>query len=161
VAFTVTPAEVDERAGGDPGALVEHNALLKARAVPGGLVLGADTAVAVDGDVLGKPAGRDQARAYLERLSGREHAVWSGVALVGGSGERTAVDHAQVRFRTLSPARIEAYLDTGEWEGRAGGYAIQGRGAALVEGITGDYNCVVGLPVAALARIAPELVLDR
>jgi septum formation protein len=159
VAFTVAPAQVEERAGGDPAALVEHNALLKARAVPGELVLGADTAVAVNGDVLGKPAGRDQARAYLERLAGREHVVWSGVALVEGGEVRSAVDHAVVRFRTLSAAQVEAYLDTGEWEGRAGGYAIQGRGAALVEGIEGDYNCVVGLPVAALTRIAPGLVL--
>jgi septum formation protein len=161
VAFTVAPAEVEERTGGEPGALVEHNALLKARAVPGELVLGADTEVVMDGEVLGKPGGRDQARIYLERLGGREHTVWSGVALVDASSERSAVDHALVSFRTLSAAQIEAYLDTGEWEGRAGGYAIQGRGAALVKGIEGDYNCVVGLPVAALARIAPELVLGR
>jgi septum formation protein len=159
VAFTVVPADVEELAGGEPGGLVRHNALLKARAVPGELVLGADTAVAVDGDVLGKPAGRGQARGFLERLAGREHAVWSGVALVQGAEERVAVDHARVRFRTLSPGQIEAYLDSGEWEGRAGGYAIQGRGAALVEGIEGDYNCVVGLPVSALTGLAPELIL--
>jgi septum formation protein len=159
VAFTVAPAEVDELTGGDPGELVRHNALLKARAVPGELVLGADTEVVVDGDVLGKPADRDHARAHLQRLAGREHAVWSGAALVEGAREQCATDHALVRFRTLTGAQIEAYLDTGEWEGRAGGYAIQGRGAALVERIEGDYNCVVGLPVAALARIAPELFL--
>jgi septum formation protein len=159
VAFTVAPADVEELTGGDPGELVRHNALLKARAVPGELVLGADTAVAVDGDVLGKPADRDQARGFLERLAGRDHAVWSGVALVEGSEERSAVDRARVRFRTLSPAQIEAYLEAGEWEGRAGGYAIQGRGAALVEGIEGDYNCVVGLPVTALTGLAPGLIL--
>jgi septum formation protein len=157
VAFTVAPAEVEELTGGEPGELVRHNALLKARAVPGGLVLGADTEVVVDGDVLGKPADRDEARAYLERLAGREHEVWSGVALVQGSEESCAVDHALVRFRALSHAQIEAYLDAGEWQGRAGGYAIQGRGAILVEAIEGDYNCVVGLPVAALMTLQPAL----
>ena len=150
--------EVEERAGGDPGQLVEHNALLKARAVPGPLVLGSDTAVAVDADVLGKPRDAAQARAFVERLAGREHQVWSGVALVSPDGERSAVDCALVTFRTLTPDQIDWYVATGEWEGRAGGYAIQGRGAALVERIEGDYNCVMGLPVAALVRLAPDLI---
>jgi septum formation protein len=150
--------EVEERTTGDPGELVEHNALLKARAVPGPLVLGSDTAVAVDDDVLGKPAGPDEARAFIGRLSGREHAVWSGVALVTGEDERSAVDCARVTFRTLEAKEMDWYVATGEWQGRAGGYAIQGRGAALVERIDGDYNCVMGLPVAALMRLAPGLI---
>jgi septum formation protein len=158
VDFTVQAADVDELTEGVPGPLVEHNALLKARAVPGGRVLGSDTTVALGGDVLGKPRDRDEARAFLERLSGTRHAVWSAVALVEGDSERTAVDCAEVAFRALSESDVEWYLSTGEWEGRAGGYAIQGRGAALVERVEGDYTCVVGLPVAALIRLAPDLM---
>ncbi len=78
--------------------------------------------------------------------------------LVEDGAERTAVDSAKVRFRDLGKRDVDWYLSTGEWKGRAGGYAIQGRGAALVERIQGDYNCVVGLPVAALLRLAPDLV---
>ena len=159
VDFTIQAADVDEAADGDPGELVEHNALLKARAVPGERVLGSDTAVAVDDEVLGKPADQAQARAFLERLSGARHAVWSGVALVEGERERTAVDCTEVTFRALDDGEIDWYLATGEWRERAGGYAIQGRGAALVERIEGDYTCVVGLPVAALLGLAPELAI--
>ncbi|MGI8749727.1 MAG: Maf family protein [Thermoleophilaceae bacterium] len=159
VEFTVRAADVEERRHGDPERLVFDNALLKARAVRGSRVLGADTAVAVDGDVLGKPAGEVEARAFIERLSGREHLVWSGVALTEEGTERTAVDSARVRFRHLGKGDVDWYLSTGEWRGRAGGYAIQGRGGALVEAIEGDYNCVVGLPVAALVRLAPSLIV--
>ncbi len=162
--FTVETPGVEEVSSGDAATVVEHNALLKARAVhqrgsdTARCVLGSDTAVALDGDVLGKPAGEHDARAFLRRLSGASHAVWSAVALVEDSGERTAVDHAQVTFRSLSDRQIEWYVGTGEWRGRAGGYAIQGRGAALVERIEGDYTCVVGLPVAALIGLAPHLI---
>lgn len=157
--FTVHVADVEERRGGDPERLVVDNALLKARAVSGSRVLGADTSVAVDGDVLGKPAGEAEARAFLERLSGREHVVWSGIALTEEGTQQTAVASARVRFRDLDRRDVDWYLSTGEWRDRAGGYAIQGRGAALVEAIQGDYNCVVGLPVAALVRLAPSLVV--
>lgn len=158
VKFTVVPANVDELEDGDPPELVEHNALLKARAVPGARVLGSDTAVAVDRDVLGKPSDEAQARAFLHRLAGREHCVWSAVALIDAAGERTAVAHTAVRFRPLGGEILDWYVGTGEWRGRAGGYAIQGRGAALVERVEGDYTCVVGLPVAALIDMAPELI---
>ncbi len=158
VEFSVQAAEVDELDSGEPGGLVEHNALLKARAVPGRRVLGSDTAVAVGADVLGKPADEAQARAFLRRLAGGVHAVWSAVALVEDGSERTAVDCAQVTFRALSDREIDWYLGTGEWQGRAGGYAIQGRGAALVARVEGDYTCVVGLPVAALLGLAPDLI---
>ena len=150
-------AEVDEVTGGDPGELVEQNALLKARAVPGERVLGSDTTVSLDGAVLGKPTDEAGARAFLERLSGAVHSVWSAVALIEAGTERTAVDCTEVTLRALTGAEIDAYVATGEWRGRAGGYAIQGRGAALVERIEGDYNCVVGLPVAALIGLAPDL----
>lgn len=159
VDFTIRAADVEERRGGDPARLVVDNALLKARAVSGSRVLGADTAVAVDGDVLGKPAAEAEARAFLERLSGREHVVWSGIALTEEGTQQTAVASARVRFRDLDRRDVDWYLSTGEWSGRAGGYAIQGRGGALVEAIQGDYNCVVGLPVAALVRLAPYLIV--
>ena len=144
---------------GEPRAVVVENALRKARAVAGELVLGADTAVVVGAELLGKPADEAQAEAYLRALAGREHEVWSGIALVARDGtERTAAESTRVRFRPLGSAEIAWYLATGEWRDRAGGYAIQGRGAALVESIQGDYLNVVGLPAARLLRMAPELV---
>lgn len=149
---------MEELREGDPGALVTENALRKARAVEGDLVIGADTAVVLDSRVYGKPADEDEAARFLTDLSGRTHEVWSGIAVREGAGERTAALRTLVRFRTLERAEQRWYLDTGEWRERAGGYAIQGRGAALVDGIDGDYNTVVGLPVPALLRLAPGLV---
>ena len=153
IAFDVVVPEVEELTGGPPRELVLENARRKAAAVDGDDVLGADTTVALDGAILGKPADRAEAAGHLRRLSGRTHEVWSAVALRG----RTAAAVTAVTFRDLGPLQ-DWYLDTGEWEGKAGGYAIQGRGAALVERIEGDYNCVVGLPVVALLSIAPDLI---
>jgi septum formation protein len=159
VAFEVMPADVEERTKGDPPALVVENALRKARAVPGERVLGVDTEVVLDGHVYGKPADADEAATFLRRLSGRTHDVWSGIALRDANGaERTAAARTGVRFRLLEQADLDWYLRTEEWRDRAGGYAIQGRGAALVEAIDGDYWNVVGLPVAELVRMAPDLV---
>lgn len=135
-----------------------ENALRKARAVPGDLVLGVDTAVALGSTVYGKPGGEAEARGFLEALSGATHEVWSGLALVAGADERTAAGVTRVRFRDLAPAELDWYLATGEWRDRAGAYAIQGRGAALVAGIEGDYSTVVGLPVPELLELAPELI---
>jgi septum formation protein len=149
---------VEELEAGEPRALVLENARRKARAVPGAPVLGADTAVVLDGDPLGKPADAAQAEDFLRRLSGREHEVMSAVVLRDRDGERSDVDVTRVWFRPLGPAELRWYLATEEWRGRAGGYAIQARGAALVERIEGDYLNVVGLPVAALLRLAPELL---
>jgi septum formation protein len=157
VPFQARPVEVDEAADGEPRALVAENALRKARAAPGDPVLGADTAVAIGGRVLGKPVDEDEAREYLRALGGAEHEVWSGVALIRGGEERTAQARTAVRFRDLTEADVDHYVATGEWRGRAGGYAIQGRGATLVEGIEGDYLNVVGLPVAALVTLDPRL----
>ena len=121
----------------------------------GEVVLGVDTVVALDGRIYGKPADEAQARATLEALSGATHTVFSGVALVGPSGEpRTAVAATAVSFRALDRATIDWYLATGEWRGRAGGYAIQGAGAALVLAIDGDWTNVIGLPVGDAARAA-------
>lgn len=140
---------------GDPRELVLENARRKAAAVEGELVLGVDTEVVLDGRALGKPASRSEAGEVLRLLSGRDHEVLSGVALSDG---RIAVEGTAVSFRELDEALLGWYLDTGEWQERAGGYAIQGRGAALVERIEGDYLNVVGLPVVALLGLAPELL---
>jgi len=159
VPFEVLPADVEEETKGDPPAMVVENALRKARAVRGERVLGVDTVVVLDGRVYGKPADAAEAETFLRRLSGRTHEVWSGIALCGETGdERTATARTRVHFRRLEQRDIDWYLATGEWRERAGGYAIQGRGAALVEEIEGDYWNVVGLPVAELVRLAPELV---
>lgn len=158
VAFSVAAPRVEELRGGAPAKLVVENARLKACAVEGERVLGADTAVSLDGQVIGKPAGRGEAGESLAALSGRTHEVVSGIVLRSGASELAGHGRAKVRFRALATHDIEAYLATGEWRGRAGGYAIQGRGAALVEAIEGDFYAVVGLPVAELVRLAPELL---
>jgi septum formation protein len=144
--FEVVVPDVEELEEGDPREMVVENALRKARAVQGDLVLGVDTTVVVDGRSYGKPADEDEARETLSLLSGRTHEVWSGIAL----NERTAVACTQVTFRRLDEAILDWYLDSGEWRERAGGYAIQGKGAALVERISGDFWNVVGLPVPTL-----------
>ena len=130
-----------------------ENARRKARAVEGDLVLACDTEVMVDGAVFGKPPTADAARAMLTELAGRAHQVLGGIVLRSGDSEWEAVASTKVRFRDLEPLEIDAYVATGEWEGRAGGYAIQGRGAALVDGIEGDFWNVVGLPVPELVRL--------
>ena len=137
---------------------MRENALLEARAVGGDTVIGADTAVVLDGRIFGKPADRHAAERFLIALSGRSHQVMTGIAVVDRGDERSDVAVTQVRFRELGPAELDWYLSTGEWRERAGGYAIQGRGAALVEAIEGDYLNVVGLPVAALLRLMPDLL---
>ncbi|MEA2474406.1 MAG: nucleoside triphosphate pyrophosphatase [Thermoleophilaceae bacterium] len=151
------PHEVEEAGEGDPRWLVEENALRKARSVSGDLVVGVDTDVALDGRVFGKPASRDDAEAMLLALSGRTHEVWSGIALLDAGAERTSVACTKVRFARIERPLLDWYLAAEEWRGRAGGYAIQGRGAALVESIDGDFWNVVGLPVPDLLELAPEL----
>ncbi len=162
VAFEALVPDVEEREQGPAAEIALHNARCKASAVagqvPDALVLGVDTVVALDGAVYGKPADPDQARATLRALSGRVHTVFSGVCLVGEGTERTAVADTRVRFRELDDSLVEWYVAGEEWRDRAGGYAIQGRGAALVAAIEGDYSNVVGLPVNALLALAPELL---
>ena len=161
VDFRVEPADVQEQTHGEPRALVIENALRKARAVEGDRVLGADTTVSLDGRIFGKPADGGDAETILRRLSGRTHEVWGGIALRANGAERTSTCRTRVRFRRLEERDLRWYLDTGEWRGRAGAYAIQGRGAALVEGIEGDFWNVVGLPVPELLRLAPDLARTR
>jgi septum formation protein len=159
IAFDVRPAGVEEETAGDPTEVAEVNARRKAEAVPGRLVLGADTVVAAGGEILGKPADEAQARAYLERLGGRTHAVVGGFAIAeDGRVVVAGVERTLVSFRPLTPELLDWYVATGEWEGRAGGYAIQGAGAALVTGVEGDYLNVVGLPLARLLDLRPDLL---
>jgi septum formation protein len=164
VEFRVEAPDVEELTDGEPRRLVRENALRKARAIqaPDSSVIGADTAVVLDGTVFGKPGDEAEAETFLRRLSGRTHEVMSGIALLEpGRPERSDVAVTRVRFRSLEPADLAWYLATGEWRDRAGAYAIQARGAALVEEIEGDYWNVVGLPVAALLRLVPDLLAGR
>ncbi len=162
MAFDVEPADVEELEVGDPQAAALANATAKARAVAAGhpeaLVLGADTIVALRDRILPKPRDAEQARLWLEELSGRTHRVIGGLCAIDGAGERRTTSVTEVEFRALGDAEVDWYLATGEWRERAGGYAIQGRGAALVRGIRGDYLNVVGLPVAALLELVADLL---
>jgi len=154
--------DVEELTEGPPHELAMENAHRKAIAVarlrPQALVLGVDTVVALGARVYGKPADRRQAAATLRALAGRRHAVISGVCLVRDGVPRTAAATTAVQFRSFGEETVAWYLDSGEWRERAGGYAIQGRGAALVAAIDGDYLNVVGLPVPLLLDLSPALL---
>ena len=158
VHFRVEVPELEEIVDGEPHEVVRENALMKARSRRGHPVVGADTLVVLEGEALGKPASEHAAEGFLRALSGRVHEVMTGIAVVDGAGERSEVAVTRVRFRDLGEEDLAWYLSTGEWRGRAGGYAIQLRGAALVESIEGDYTNVVGLPVPALLRLLPDLL---
>lgn len=165
--FTVRVSGAEEiEQGEDPVGVALENALRKARAAlrPGSeeAVLGCDTIVVLDGTIYGKPEDEAAARATMSALGGRTHEVISGVALVfGESGrieERTAVARSRVSFRELDEALLDWYLGTGEWRGRSGGYAIQGAtGARLALGVEGEVENVVGLPLAVVRELGPEL----
>jgi septum formation protein len=150
VPFDVVAPRYEEE-GDDP---VEH-AAGKARSVDGGdrPVLGVDTIVVCDGSVLGKPADAGEAERMIEMLAGKTHDVVSGLCLRTPSWEELHRDVTHVTFRSLTPRDLAHYVAAGEWENRAGAYAIQGLGANLVERIEGDYLNVVGLPVALLVRL--------
>ncbi|MGH7151102.1 MAG: Maf family protein [Planctomycetota bacterium] len=158
--FEVVPPGIDEALppGLPPEAAAEALALAKARAVagvrPGALVLGADTLVAVGGRTLGKPSDRAQARAYLGLLSGSTHRVVTGLALGPSPDGPWRVGHAvtEVTMRRIEVAEVEAYLESGEWEGKAGGYAIQETADRFVTRLEGSRTNVVGLPVELLVE---------
>lgn len=161
--FEVVPSHVDERFDEPVGPeRVANVALRKARAVAAGrsngIVLGADTVVVIDGQALGKPADPGQARAMLRLLRGRVHEVITGVAVVGASTGRARVTAvvSQVFMRDYPDAQIEAYLTGGEPFDKAGGYAVQGQGGALVAGWVGSYSNIVGLPLEVTARLLSE-----
>jgi septum formation protein len=163
--FRVRASDVDEGLDEpDPARLVEVLARRKAEAVsrlePGVAVLGADTVVALEGRVLGKPRDRAENAAYLQALSGRWHEVHTGLALLGPGLEAVGAERTRVRFRQLTEAEVEGYALSGEGLDKAGGYGIQERGMALVERIEGDYFNVVGLPVALLLELARRAGLE-
>ncbi len=181
IPFDVVPTDAEEVLdGGSPDALAERNALAKARGASlpagtaaGAFVLGVDTIVVVDGQVLGKPEDEDDARGMLERLSGRSHEVVSGVALLrvaeaghassrarAGDTEQVANAVTKVSFRSLTPSEVSVYVSSGEWVDKAGGYAIQGLAALFVEGIVGEYANVVGLPLALVRAMFREKGFD-
>ena len=152
VEFRVVDSQVEEGTNPlDNARAKAHDAAARAGVPSGGAVLGADTEVLLDGAVLGKPADAGEALAMLRNLSGRAHVVRTAVCLVTQTGEHDVVDDARVTFRRLSEDAMDWYVGTGEWRDRAGGYAIQGSGATLVESIEGDHSTIVGLPVGALA----------
>jgi septum formation protein len=182
VEFEVVVPEVEELSEGEPREVVAENALRKARAgldlVGEGevLVLGVDTDVSFDGALMGKAADEREARARLVALSARTHEVLSGIALIGPAraeflahsennpaaaagapAERVGVASSLVTFKRLDDATLSLYLASGEWEDRAGAYAVQGLGSILVEKVQGDVSNVIGLPLALLLELAPEL----
>lgn len=161
----VPPAYVeDDPPNADPTELVRRHAEAKARSVHADdrITLGVDTTVVLDGRVYGKAADVDQAAHMLNELSGRTHTVVSGLCLLGADEDVIAHELTDVTFRLLTAETVAAYVASGEWEGRAGAYAIQGLGGRLVERIDGDYLNVVGLPgallVSVLERHAPKLL---
>lgn len=165
--FTVVDSGDDEAVPmGDPRETVEVNARTKARrgaeGIEEGLVLGADTLVLVDDMALGKASDPEDARRMLRLLRGREHIVITGFAVLDAAGGRmeSGVAETGVQMRDFSDDEMEVYIGTGEPIGKAGGYAIQGVGALLVDGIRGDYSNVVGLPLARLGSMLRDFGVD-
>lgn len=163
ITHEVRPADVDETVwpGEEPVPHSERLARDKAHTLallhPDALVIGSDTIVVIDGMIMSKPVSRDDAIAMLSRLSGREHTVYTSVAVAHAGRTLSGVEAVQVQFRTLTRAQIEAYVDTGEPMDKAGAYGIQGYGATLVERIHGDYFAVMGLPLGRLVGLIREL----
>ena len=165
--FTTKAPEIDETAlSGLPArqlveALSREKALWAARQEdPEAIVIGSDTVVVRDGEILGKPASPAQAEEMLASLSGRSHEVCTGVTVCQGDRLVSQVEVTQVTFRHLTPQEIARYVRTGEPMDKAGAYGIQGLGALLVEGIQGDYSAVVGLPVCRLGRMLLDFGVD-
>lgn len=155
--FVVQSAEVDETlpAGIAPAQAVLYLSAIKASPLNNGtdIVLGADTVVALEGEILGKPGDAEDARRMLTLLSGKTHSVFTGVTVLQGPHKESFFCETKVTFYSLSEKEITAYINTGEGMDKAGAYGIQGVGALLVEKIDGDYFNVVGLPVSRLYRV--------
>jgi septum formation protein len=163
----IRPADIDEtpRPGEDPHDLVVRLASAKAatslaRGDAEDVVLAADTEVVLDGQVLGKPRDRDEAARMLRRLAGRSHEVVTGVAVRRGGTARATRVTTEVRFRPVSDAEIAWYVATGEPDGKAGAYGLQGAGAALVERIHGSDTNVIGLPLAETITLLRQVGMD-
>jgi septum formation protein len=165
LAFTVVPPERELSAPpGAPARAVAEIARGKAREVaqrfPDELIIAADTLVYLDGTPLGKPESAADAAGMLARLSGREHRVYTGVCILRAGRGAAFCEESAVRFREISKREIRAYIATGEPLDKAGAYAIQGRGAVFISGITGDFFNVMGLPVCALANALREFNVE-
>ena len=162
IEHSISPVDIDETPGTDEAAeaFVQRIACEKAsmgRALhPGKAVLAADTCVVLDGQLLGKPRHEEHAVEMLLSLSDRNHEVLSGVALFSGQGESYRLSRSQVRFRPVSKAEARRYWSTGEPADKAGGYAIQGRGALFIEHIAGSYSGVMGLPLFETGELLAE-----
>ncbi|PWL72062.1 MAG: septum formation protein Maf [Clostridiales bacterium] len=156
--YEVCPANTDETLELDippdvaVAVLAKRKALAVAAQRPGDTVLGSDTLVYCGGTVLGKPAGPEEAKAMLRLLSGKIHQVYTGVAVVQGNREEVQVTISDVKFLPLTEQEIERYVATGEPLDKAGAYAVQGRGSALIESICGDFFAIMGLPSASVVR---------
>jgi septum formation protein len=165
--FDVIPAHIDEtrRIGEDPATYVQRLALEKARAIhklhPDFFVLGADTTVEIDGHALEKPADRHDAQRMLRALSDRTHHVHTGVAVLSPQAHRTHLETTAVTFTSIDEGELAHYLDSGEPYDKAGAYGIQGYAARWIPRIDGDYFNVMGLPLAATARLLRELGYPR
>jgi septum formation protein len=160
VDFAVVPADIDEtpHPQEDPVAYVQRLALEKARAIyvaseATAIVIGADTTVDLNGDILGQPIDDDDARRMLRLLSGTTHRVHTGVAVVSSRGEQVEVVSSDVTFMPISPQMLDWYLGTGESAGKAGSYAIQGHGSAFVVSSTGSMSNIIGLPLEETANL--------
>lgn len=165
--FRIVTPDIDEHMDRDlpPAELVRQISLEKAQAVaaqadPNTVVIAADTVVALDGVVLGKPADKEEAFRMLSLLSGNRHQVYTGLTVLRGEQVFSQWEETAVTFRALTAEEIEAYIATGEPMDKAGAYGIQGYGALFIEGISGDYYNVMGLPVCRLGQILGQLGMD-
>lgn len=165
--FRIITPDIDERMERElpPGELVaaisaEKAGAVAAQAGPGAVVIAADTVVALDGAVLGKPADEEEAFRMLSLLSGNRHQVYTGLTVLRGEQVFSQWEETAVTFRPLTAEEIEAYIATGEPMDKAGAYGIQGYGSLLIEGISGDYYNVMGLPVCRLGQILGQLGMD-
>jgi septum formation protein len=165
IAHTVQPADIDETLlpgetpEGHSMRLAREKAATIAAREPGAAVIGSDTIVVIDGDILGKPRDAAEAKAMLARLAGRAHTVFTAVAVARGDRVVESVVRVGVRFRALEPREIDAYVATGEPMDKAGSYGVQGYGATIVEHIEGDYFAVMGLPLVTVVRLLAEVGL--
>lgn len=159
---TANPTAVEDEESKDPVVRVEGNALRKARSLegrPGYLVIGADTVVFHDGEILGKPGGAGKATMMLRKLSGKHHKVYTGVTIINSDtgDELTRHEETTVWFKELDDEAVEAYVATGEPLDKAGAYGIQGKGGALVDRIEGSYSNVVGLPLELVREMLDKI----
>jgi septum formation protein len=165
VHFEICPSLIDEsdiKIKGSPGQKAMQLALLKAldvaKSSEKGLILGADTIVVLDGEIFGKPKDNEEAFRMLSNLSGRSHTVITGIAIVNAENglNKVSFETTKVTVSHLTPSQIQAYISTGEPQGKAGAYAVQGKGSLFIERIDGCYFNVVGLPLARMRKMLEE-----